>query len=62
MEQLISFSENDIVNKVWKYNNHEVHIYGTYNDIWFCGKDIAEILEYSDTTKQYVNIYVIKIN
>jgi hypothetical protein len=36
------------LNKILTYNQKSVRIFGTNEDPWFCGRDVCEILEYSD--------------
>jgi len=36
------------LNKILTYNNKSVRIFGTNEDPWFCGRDVCEILKYSD--------------
>jgi prophage antirepressor-like protein len=45
------------LNKILTYNSKSVRIIGTNEDPWFCGKDVCDILEYSDY-KQAINIHI----
>jgi prophage antirepressor-like protein len=40
-----------IFNDKLLFNNKEIRVYGGYENPWFCGKDIAKILEYKETDK-----------
>jgi prophage antirepressor-like protein len=43
-------SANEL-SKIFDYENKKIRIVGTVDEPWFCGKDIAEILGYENTTK-----------
>ncbi|MGL5962495.1 MAG: BRO family protein, partial [Cetobacterium sp.] len=43
------------LNKILTYNNKSVRIFGTNEDPWFCGRDVCEILEYSDYRQAIMN-------
>lgn len=40
---------NDVINKVFKFSEKEIKVVGTSDNPWFCGKDVAELLEYKNT-------------
>lgn len=56
---LIEFKNNqqaaeavfDIINRAFQFESKEFRTIIANNEIWFCGKDVAEILEYSKTRK-----------
>ena len=39
------------LNKILNYNDKTVRIFGTNENPWFCGRDVCDILEYSDYRK-----------
>jgi len=54
-----SFSAHGLehLNKILTYNDKKVRIFGTNEDPWFCGKDVCDILEYSNY-KQAISIHI----
>lgn len=47
-EQKFDVQNIEHLNKILNYNNKTVRIFGTNEDPWFCGRDVCDILEYSD--------------
>jgi anti-repressor protein len=48
----------DIIDKIFKFEEHDIKVYGTFDNPWFCGKDIATILGYvnsSDAIKDHID-------
>ena len=44
-----------ITKEIFTFNNQQIRTFGTIEEPWFCGKDIAIILGYKDTTKSITN-------
>jgi prophage antirepressor-like protein len=53
MNCLINISESTdrVVFDVTEAKKNEVKVVGTFEEPWFCGKDVCEILEYADNKK-----------
>jgi len=50
MSKINKFDAHNLehLNKILTYNEKSVRIFGTNEDPWFCGRDVCDILEYSD--------------
>ncbi len=50
---------------IFKFGEHQLRVFGTAEEPWFCGKDVCDILEYKDTKKaikDHIDIeYIIKL-
>lgn len=42
---------NEFMKEVFKFEDKQVKIIGTYEEPWFCGRDVCRILEYSNYRK-----------
>jgi anti-repressor protein len=45
----INISDNNILNTVITFGTNNIRVYGTSNEPWFYGKDVATTLDYKDT-------------
>lgn len=42
---------NSSINDVFTFLNNKIRVYGNIDSPWFCGRDVANILKYIDTTQ-----------
>lgn len=42
-----------LIDKIFTFTNKSIKIYGSSETPYFCGKDIADILEYEDAKSKY---------
>ncbi len=46
----------DAINNSFVYGNNKVRMFIIDDEMWFCGKDVADILEYKNTKKAIENV------
>ena len=51
MQDLINFQDNYVAFDFQNKPGQKIKIVGTYDDPYFCGKDVCNILEYKDVKK-----------